>query len=166
MPTDDSNKVLLGILAALAFGSVGLKAVDGPPSNGSIDRHPGELISKLTTTLRKEGFSTSVQRLHIQSSIVYASRGRCRLSVRDARSGDGEATVYARQAAAIGPVRYLYRGRLYASAPELALRFARIGTELNGLLGRERRVSVPVALAESPGCNENDFGLGDLSVTA
>src|SRR3954465_14436963 len=110
-----SDSVLLAGFVALAVGSIGLKAGAGPPRDGAGDQRREEVAAELVRTLSDQGFATSVLPLRIQTSIVFARRGGCRLSVRDARGGAATVTQYAHDAAAIGPVRYWYKGRSYAS---------------------------------------------------
>lgn len=166
MQSSASGKVLIGGFIALALSSVGLKAMSGPPRNGIIDPHPGQLERQLVSRLQRQGFSTSARVLHIQSTMIYGTRGACRLSVRDARNGDGEKTAFALQASDIGPVRYLYRGNVDAAPPVLAMRVGRFETELLNRLGFDARLHVPVALATSAGCGEGAFGLDDMQIAA
>lgn len=159
------NRLLLALFTALALSSVGLKAMAGPPRNGAVDR-PGEVTGRLTAILQREGFSTSLRLRRFQSSIVDATRGNCRLSVRDARSADGDETAFTQDAKAVGPVRYLYRGKSYGSPPVLAIRLARAQMAALGLLFPQEQVALPVALAVSAGCARDDYGLGDVRVAA
>src|SRR4051794_28285701 len=122
MRSPGSDRILIGVMIALAFASVGAKAWIGPPKDGLIEFHPGQLEQQLVRTLRSQGFSTSVRQFRIQSSIVSGTRGECRLSVRDARMGEADMTVIARDASGIGPVRYLYAGQSYSSPPTFAMR--------------------------------------------
>jgi hypothetical protein len=161
MRAPGSNKLLLISFAALAFSSVGLKAMAGPPTDG-LSSYRLEVEKQLASNLRAQGFTTSVRPLRIQSSIVYATRGSCRLSVRDARLGESNATAYTQDAARIGPVRYLYRGRVYAAPPSVAIRIGRLETELLNRAGFTARAHIPVAIASSPECGRADFGLGDM----
>ena len=163
MRTPGSNKLLLTFFAALALSSVGLKAIAGPPTDG-LASYRVDVERQLDSRLRAQGFTTSVRPLRIQSSIVYAVRGACRLSVRDARLGESNATVYAQDAAGIGPVRYLYRGRVYAAPPSVPIRVGRLETELLNRGGFRARTHIPVAIASSPECGLADFGLGDVRV--
>lgn len=161
-----SDSVLLAGFVALAAGSIALKAWAGPPRDLAGDQRRDEIAAQLAKTLSGQGFATSVLPLHIQSSIVFARRGGCRLSVRDARGGTATVTQYAHDAAAIGPVRYWYKGSSFDSPPTLRMRVGRLESELLGRAGAAGRVHVPIALASSPECGPSDFGLGDISLTA
>src|SRR5690348_15237773 len=159
MQSAGSNRLLLGAFAALAIGSLGLKAAAGPPQDGFADPRPLATEQQLIGKLRAQGFSTSLTPRRYQSSVVYAERGGCRLSVRRARGDDAENAVYSREAASIGPVRYLYDGVRYASAPTLKIRIGRLQTELLDRVGLAPNIHVPIALATSRGCGAGDFGL-------
>jgi hypothetical protein len=163
MRAHGNDRLLLTFFAALALSSVGLKAYAGPP-RGGLDSFRAEIEAQLASSLRAQGFATSITHLRMQSSIVYGRRGACRLSVRDARLGESNATAFAQDAAGIGPVRYLYRGRDYASPPTFAMRLGRLQTELLDRAGLNAALHIPVAIASSPGCGRADFGLDDVRV--
>jgi len=160
-----SDRVVLAGFAALALGSIGLKAWAGPARDGAGEQGRDAVVNELVTALSSQGFSTSVRPLRIQSPIVFARRGACRLSVRDARGGKATVIQYARAAAGIGPVRYLYKGGSYDSPPSLRIRWGRLETELLGRIGGASRAHIPVALATSPACGSTDFGLSDVGLT-
>ena len=163
MPAPDSDKLLLAFFAALALSSVGLKAYAGPPNDG-LSSFREEVETQLASSLRAQGFATRTIHLRIQSSIVYGTRGSCRLSVRDARLGESNATAFTLDAAGIGPVRYLYRGRVYENTPTFAIRLGRLQTELLDRAGFNAALHIPVVIASSPECGRSDFSLGDLRV--
>lgn len=163
MPAPASDKLLLAFFAALALSSVGLKAYAGPPRRG-LDSFRDQIEAQLASSLRAQGFATSTKHLRMQSSIVYATRGSCHLSVRDARLGESNATAFTQDAAGIGPVRYLYRSRAYESPPTFAMRLGRLQTELLDRVGFNAALHIPVAIASSPECGRADFGLGDVRV--
>ena len=73
-------------------------------------------------------------------------------------------TAFARDAAGIGTVRYLYRGQRYEEPPVFAMRLGRIRTEVLSRMGLSPQAPMPVALAASPGCGTTDFGFGDVKV--
>ena len=166
MPPAGSNKLLLALFVALAFSSVGLKATVGAPRVAAVDRRPGETTGHLMNILQRQGFSTTLRLRRFQSSIVYATRGACRLTVRDGRDAEGFKTGFSQDAAGVGPVRYLFRGHRYESPPVLTIRLVRARTAVLGLFQRQQRIPLPVALATSPGCAANDYGLGDVRVSA
>jgi hypothetical protein len=91
-------------------------------------------------------------------------RGECHLSVRDAREGIQIATLFSRDASNIGPVRYLYRGTSTDTPPATSVWLDRFQTKVLNRLGVLRRVPVPIALATSPGCGGQNFGLSDFRV--
>jgi hypothetical protein len=160
-----SDRLLLCGFAALAAGSVGLKAAAGPPRDGFTDSRPGQIEDDLRGRLRSQSFVTSIRRIPMRSVIILAQKGECRLSVRDARGGESFATVFARDARNIGPVRYLYEGRAHSEMPGLAVRWGRFRAELKNRLGLSANAPVPVALATSPACGHNDFGLDEVRLS-
>ena len=164
MRSDGSSSVLLGVFVALAIGSVGLKAAAGPPPDGTIDVRPGLLEDDLAGRLRSQGFSTSAVPKHNRSHMILARRGECVLSVRDARGGAAFDAIFSTDSKAIGPVRYLYRGQVFETAPTLAFRIGRLETEIFSRLGFKRSVSVPLALATTPGCGSSNFGLESVRI--
>ena len=164
MRLSGSDKLLLAGFIALAAGSVGLKAAAGPPRDGFTDAYTGQLDDHLTSVLRSHGFATAFVRRRMQSSIVLGRKGQCRIAVRDARAGESYRAVFAWDARDIGPVRYLYRGQAYSAVPGFRYRMIRLGTGLLSRLGMAHAASVPVAVAASPQCGADVFGLNDVRI--
>jgi hypothetical protein len=160
-----SDRLLLCSFAALAAGSVGLKAAAGPPRDGFTDSRPGQIEDELQGRLRSQSFVTTIRRIPMRSVIILAQKGECRLGVRDARGGESFATVFARDARNIGPVRYVYEGRAYSEMPGIAVRWGRFRAELKSRLGLSANAPVPVALATSPACGRNDFGMDEVRLS-
>lgn len=158
-----SNKAFLGAVFALALVSVGLKASAGPPDDGR-GAPESRVNDQLARALRSQGFSTTLSPKIYQSSVVLGQRGECHLSVRDAREGIQIATLFSRDASNIGPVRYLYRGTSTDTPPATSVWLDRFQTKVLNRLGVLRRVPVPIALATSPGCGGQNFGLSDFRV--
>jgi len=159
-----SDKLLLGGFVALAIGSIALKAVAGPPHDGLTDSRPGQLEDQLQAKLRSQAFVTELHRVRMRTPIVFARRGSCKLSVRDARGGESFVDIFAQDARSFGPVRYLYDGRSYPAMPGIAIRLGRFAAEVQGRLGFGSSAPVPVALASSPACGSSDFGLDDVRI--
>lgn len=163
MQSNVSNSLMLALLAGLALVSVGLKAAAGPPDDGNGPPR-SEVEVQLAKTLQAQGFSISRGPRKFQSTIIYAKRGNCVLSVRDARSGTEDATVFARDALGIGRVQYLYDGAITDAPPAVAAWLGRFENKVSDRLGLERRIPIPLAIATSPGCQGRDFGLRDFRV--
>ena len=159
-----NDKLLIGAFVALAISSVGIKAAAGIPPDGWVDVRAGMAEQQLVQRLQSEGFVTTVRPMRILTPIVYAQRGGCRLSVRDARGGEAMSTIFQTEASSIGPVRYLYKGRRYASPPGLTVRLGRLEAELLNRLRLHAAVHIPVALATSNECARRDFGLDDVRI--
>ena len=162
MRLNGSNSLFFGALFILAVSSVGLKAAVGQADPGSYDARPGQVEDRIIDTLGKQGFYASLTPRRIQSSIVYADRGGCRLSVRTAPQAAATVAVFARDAAGIGPVRYLYAGQAYEAPPALAMRLDRLTNELLHRVGIHQSSAIPLAVATSPECAGNNFGLENV----
>src|SRR5947208_15732945 len=100
----------------------------------------------------------------MRTPIVSASNGQCRLSVQDARGGESYKDIFSQDARGIGPVRYLYAGRTYAAVPGITIRLGRLEAELESRFGRGSGAPVPLALATSPECGANNFGLDEVRI--
>lgn len=164
MRLPDSDKLLLIGFIALAIGSVGLKAVAGPPRDGFTDSRPGQLEDQLQSRLRSQVFVTGVRPVQMRSPIILARKGQCRLSVRDARGGESFKDIFSHDARDVGPVRYLYDGRTYAAVPGIAIRLGRFEAELRSRFGVGAGAPVPLALATSPECGASNFGLDEVRI--
>jgi hypothetical protein len=152
---------MLGAFAALAIVSVGLKAAAGQPDDGG-GATASQVEKQLASKLSGQGFSTSISHREFVSSVVQATRGNCRLIVRDARGGAAFASVFARDASGLGPLRYLYQGQVSDAPPSAEAWLDRFENKITNRLGIQRRIPVPVALATSPGCEGQNFGLTDF----
>lgn len=159
-----SDRLVLAAFGLLAISSLGLKAAAGPPRDGLMDIAAGRFEVIASATLRSQHFSTVEHTFAHRSAMIVAVRGTCRLGVRDARAGVAAVTAFARDATAIGTVRYLYRGRSYDQPPAFAMRIGRIETEVQSRLGLSAQAPMPVALAASPSCGTGDFGLADVNI--
>jgi hypothetical protein len=146
------------------MASVGLKAAAGPPDDEFNAGRPGQAEDRLNAILRSQNFSAAIRPPRAQSAIIFAKRGECRLSVRDARGAESFKTVFAQDAATIGTVRYLYRGKAYDTLPGVRMRLGALETELQRLLGLSAAAPIPIALATSADCDRSDFGLGDVRI--
>ena len=155
-------KLPIAIFAVLLVTSVGLKAALGPQSHNPSRAGPELIDDRMARNLESQGFSTSRRHSKWQGTTIFATKGDCRLSVRNASHSPGERTVYARDAAKIGQVRYLMGGRSYDSPPTLAILISKVETKFLDRLRIRGSVPVPVALATSPACGGRDFGLGDI----
>ena len=158
-----NDRFVLAAFGLLAISSLGLKAAAGPPRDG-LEVSTADFDRRIVATLESQHFTTVEQNIPHRSTLILGTRGGCRLGARDARDGTKSATVFARDASSIGPVRYLYRGRSYAHAPAFAMRLGRIETELLSRLGASPKAPMPVALAASPECGTGDFGLADFRI--
>ena len=161
-----SDRALIGIFMALAAGSVGLKAAFGAPHYMSFNRGFPQVQAHVVAILSAQGFVTSVQPLKIQTPIIHATRGDCRLIVRDARSGAATASVFASDARAIGPVRYLYDGASYNSPPNVRIHLDFFTANLLDRTGKTPPVHIPIAVARSQACPPGNFGLEDILITS
>ena len=164
MRRSGSDRLVLTAFVLLAVSSLGLKAAAGPPRDGLMDVPSEVLDRQLSAKLRAQHFTTSVQQFGHRSSQVVGTRGSCRVAVRDAREGVAHEVLFAQDAASIGPVRYLFKGKSYEHPPTFAMRIGRLETEAMSRLGMAPREPALIALAASPGCGSGDFGLFDFRI--
>jgi hypothetical protein len=159
-----SDKALLAVFAALAVASVGLKSAVAAPSS-TRDADSGKLFQQqVIGVLTSEGFRTSIEPRKIQSSIIHATRGNCRLTVRDARAGKAIAAAFARDAREIGTLQYWYKGSSYQEPPGIRLRIGYFEANSMKWAGRTLPLPIPLALARSSACGAGDFGLADIRI--
>jgi len=166
VPLRGRNRGLLVAFFVLAAFSLILKGTLGPTALAPLPNGAASVESRLVMVLARQGFVTTMRHLKIQSPIVYARRGNCRLSVRNAFGGAATEAAYADDALGIGRIRYLYDGESFSSPPTLRIHFAVIESSVLHSVGFSRRLHVPLALAASPGCGSNAFGLEDMQVPA
>lgn len=158
-----SNSTFIGWLLVLTALSVGLKAAAPAEDRSRAAKRP-DLESAIAKRLEANGFSARIIAQERQASIILARRGDCSLMVRDAREGAGIAALYARDSSGIGSVRYLYRGETFEAPPGTQLWLDHFQDKLFNRLAIQRRVPVAIALASSPACNGQSFGLNDVRI--
>ena len=154
----------IGMLAALVAVSLGLKAAVGVPAAEPSNVHPGMLERTVEGQLRSQGFSTRRTESRWPSTTIFATKGDCRLIVRDASRSDLQMVIYASDAAQVGRLRYLFGGSAYRSPPTLRILAGKIEARLLHGLRIGGSVPIAVALASSPQCGPGDFALGDVRV--
>jgi hypothetical protein len=157
-------KAPIGILTALVAASLGLKAMVGLPTADPSNVHPGMLEQTLEGQLRAQGFSTQRNQSAWPSTTILATKGSCRLIIRDASRSDLQRVLYASDAAPVGRLRYLFGGVAYGSPPTLRILAGKIEARLLRGLRIGGSVPIAVALAASPQCGPDDFALGDVRV--
>ena len=166
MPSLVRDRVAIGLFIVLLAGSVGLKALKGPQVRESTQAAPGLLESEIVRNLHAQGFSTRLDLTGLHGTIVFAARGSCRLSVRDAGHVEWEKGIYERDAAAVGPLRFLMAGKSYDLPPSLAILVERMRGRLSRGLRLAGNAPVALAFAASPACGGSDFGLSNTQVPA
>jgi len=159
-----SDRLVLAGFVFLAVSSLGLKAIAGPPRDGLMDVSGDRIDQQLSSRLQAQHFTVAIRRFSHRSSMIVGLRGGCRIAARDAREGAAHATLFMRDAAGLGPVRYLYQGRSYEEPPAFAIRLGRLEIEAMSRLGMLPREPVPIAFAATPACGRNDFGFADVRV--
>jgi hypothetical protein len=164
--TPSSSSLLLGVFAVLAIVSLSIRAAAGPPRDGSTDGHPGQFERIVSTSLQRQHFATRLLQFRLRSTLVLASRGTCRLAVRDARITDGVESVFAQDARSVGPVRYLYKGWTYLQLPQVTERLGRFEAELMHRLGSNEPSPLLVAIASTPSCGTSNFGIENIRLSA
>jgi hypothetical protein len=157
-------RLAIALFAGLLALSIGLKAAFGPELSDPATARPGALEDRLARQLQSQGFVVRRQDTRWQGQVIWAMKGGCRLTVRDATRAESQKVVFAHDAASVGQLRYLFAGRAFASPPTSAIVAARIESKLLHRLRLSGTLPVAVALATSPGCGSNDFGLADMRV--
>jgi hypothetical protein len=160
------DRVAVGLFIVLLAGSVGLKALKGPQVRESTQSAPGLLESEIVRNLDSRGFTTRLGSTRLHGTIVFAARGKCRLSVRDAGHVEWEKGIYERDAVAVGPMRFLMAGKSYDSPPSLAILVERMKGRLTRGLQLAGNAPVALAFAASSACGDSDFGLSKTQVPA
>lgn len=156
----------IGALSALGLvliaGSLGVKAT----ATGAVLRDQARFDAEVIARLRAQGFTATREHRYADISRVHARRGRCRLLVQEASRVNEFDAVYRLKARSYGPLRYRYRGAWRAPPSEAVLQAESFVQRLSARLGIFVPISVPVAIAGSPGCNLDaiDFGPLELSM--
>jgi hypothetical protein len=119
-----------------------------------------------TSILQSHHFATLKRRTDLHGTLILASRGDCRIAIRNARWGSGMANIYARDTRDIGALSFLYRGQRYSAPPGLRIRLGRIEFEILDRFGSRPELHVLTAVAASPSCGDGDFGLSDVTIAS
>jgi hypothetical protein len=164
MPSPVNARLAIGLFACLLVISVWLKMLRGPQIVEPSQSAPGLLEIRIVRNLQSQGFSTQQEVTPLHGTIIFANKDRCRLSVRDASHGEWEKGIYERDAAPIGPVRYLIAGRSYHSPPTIPILIGRLEATLMRGLHLSGSAPIALALAASPACRGSEFGLSNSQV--
>jgi hypothetical protein len=159
-----SASLRVALFAALAFGSLGLKAAAGPARDNQLNSDPNRFERSATSILQAQGFATDRRTFRYRSAMIIAARGDCRIVARNATWGSAISEVYAQDVRDIGPVSYLYRGHRYSAPPGLTVRLGRLEFEILDRLGARPNLHLLTALAASPSCGDSEFGLSDVTI--
>jgi hypothetical protein len=132
------------LILSLAGKLAANQGVDGPD--------PRRFDVEAAVMLRSAGFAPAVEH-HPFGSLLYGSKGGCRMILAEYDPHGTFAALLAKLAAPVGPLRFAWHGRTYTAAP-------RRRALLNFYLWRElRRVQIAAAReplaawAASPGCD-------------
>jgi hypothetical protein len=101
--------------AALLLASLAAKVALSAPTP---DPDPASFGREAAAMLARQGFATAPE-LRPLGMLVHARRRDCRLMLGDYSPYGTFADVIAARAGAVGPLRYVYRGAFYESAPKL-----------------------------------------------
>jgi hypothetical protein len=137
------------MLAGLLVLSLGLKLA----ASRSEPLPDGQLFaSQVSRFLERDGYSTATE-LRPLGMMVTAQRDGCRLAIRNYPPHGTLAETYVRLARPIGPLHFVYRGRVSDRAPKLVpLTEYFIGRELRRLGVAAPRAPI-LAVAASPACD-------------
>ncbi len=146
--------VQFSLLLALAVAvTLGLKV---STTQYDLDFDSAALSQGIKAKLDAQGFVTHQESQGYQSAVIDAVRGTCHMRVRDGALGGQYATIFAQQAAGLGPIRYLYRGAWGDSPPLLRMQMDRATAHLMARLGFSGQFPATLAVA-ARGCNPATF---------
>lgn len=154
------------LFAALALGSIGLKAAVGPARDNFVVADESSFERTTTSVLQSQHFAVTRHRSDLSDTLILATRGACKIAVRNARWGSGMANIYAREVRDIGPLYFLYRGHRYSEPPGLRIRLGRLDFETLDRLGTRPDLHIMTAVAASPSCGNADLGLSDVTIAS
>lgn len=123
-----------------------------------------QLIRDMRARMIAAGFAAHVRA--DDSTMVLASRGACRMILRNGDEGSIKRGIFARDAADVGPVRYGYRGRWTTAPVGLRPYLERVAQGQLAVLGIRPSRPAVLAVAQGPDCPNIDGRLDDLRVRA
>ena len=139
--------LLLALGAALTMGlkvrAIGYdRATDSPA-----------FTRALQASLEDQGFTTRYEPHQYQSDVIEATRGTCRMRVRDATWAGQYTGLFQQQSGGLGPIRYVYHGDWLATPPLLRMNLERSGAHMLVGFGLSGRFQPALAVA-ARGCNQ------------
>lgn len=137
---------LLLLLLAL---SLGLKFV---LANRSLKTDEARLLGDITARFNAHGYGTAVVDRRYQGDIIVARRGACLAAARYGDNGGSLDSEFRQNAAAIGPLRYLYGGTASAQPPGLQPALTLSLQYILGRIGIAVSREPVIALAAGPAC--------------
>lgn len=143
--------------ASLAFGALLLASLAGKLAASGTSPEPDNALfaARAAALLRAEGMATQSEQRPL-GMLVYGRRAGCTIMVGEYTPYGTFADVFARRAAPVGPLRFVYRGRRYAKAPKLApLISFYLRRELLRIGLATPRMPI-AAIAVSPGCGPTE----------
>jgi hypothetical protein len=149
------------LFALLAAVSLGLKDRAPAARDGSM---PAIVTARLAGAMAEQGFTVTIEPHPYQSAVALGVRGACRIGARDASAGPAFDIAFRQQAAAIGALRYAYRGHFQSSLPRVRLFVDKIVPRTLDRFGIHLARPVPVAIAASPECPADPLTLPDLDI--
>ena len=151
-----SARLAFGALLALSLAAK--LAANGP--DYEVDSDP--VTSAAQAALARSGFEI-VPQVRPSGTFLFASNAGCRLMLGDYTPYGTFAELFALAAAPIGPLRFLYRGEIYAKAPKLVpLTWFYIWREARRIGFAMPRDPI-IAIAVSPACDATALPLAQLA---
>lgn len=147
--------------AVLLLVSLGIKiATLSPPPN---DNHvPGAIAA--ARLLRAEGFDVRLVRLTRSPNLLaVARRGDCRIRAGGYPIHDTFADIYEDLARPVGPVHFLFQGRVTDEAPKWRARLAYYLWTVKIRIGLAAAPSPIIAIAASPQCELERVHWGNVA---
>ena len=120
------------------------------------------LARALQARLDAQGFATRYERHQHQSDVIEATRGTCRLRVRDAVRGSQDSLIFAQQSPGLGPIRYINRGVWHDAPPVLRMQIDKAAAHVFARLGFSGAFPATLAIA-AQGCDPAALDFTGLS---
>lgn len=120
------------------------------------------LTRALEARLASQGFTTHREQHVYQSDVIEATRGPCRLRVRDGALSSQYTTLFALESSALGPIRYVHRGKWLTAPPLLGMQIERATGHLLARLGLPGTFPATLAIA-TRGCDPATIDFTGLS---
>lgn len=120
------------------------------------------LTRAVEARLASQGFKVRHEPHGYQSDVIEATRGPCRLRVRDGALASDFSAIFAQQSAALGPIRYVYRGEWLTAPPLFRMQIDKAAAHVLARVGLPSTFPATLAIA-ARGCDPATIDFTGLS---